>query len=256
MAYMQRIKDVQLSPNEAALWWLGQAGYVIRSEDLTVAIDPYLSDAAAVGAPEFSRLYPPPLEPEQLDVDVYVVTHDHLDHLDPETIARYRWKERTVFVAPRLAVRKLATLGIPAGQLVVLNAGEAWRFGSVEITGVFALPTGADVLDTTGYLIRFDNGRNVYHTSDTEFHPLVMAAAPRKPEVMLVPINGKWGNPGPDKAAVFAKELQPRFVLPNHYDLMALNAEDPATFDWFCAQHGLAGRCVIPKRMEPFRWDS
>src|SRR2546422_814566 len=66
---------------------------------------------------------------------------------------------------------------------------------------------------------RFANGRSVYHTSDTALHPLVLAAAPREPDVMLVPINGKWGNPGPEQAAEFAATLRPRFVLPNHYDL-------------------------------------
>ena len=94
----------------------------------------------------------------------------------------------------------------------------------------------------------------MYHTSDTAFHPLVLAAAPREPDVMLVPINGKWGNPGPEQAAEFAAALRPRFVLPNHYDLMALNAENPETFRWFCAQRGLGGRCVIARRMEPFVW--
>ncbi len=40
----------------------------------------------------------------------------------------------------------------------------------------------------------------------------------------------------------------------NHYDLMALNAENPETFRWFCGQRGLGGRCVIARRMEPFVW--
>jgi len=117
------------------------------------------------------------------------------------------------------------------------------------------LPTGADVPDTTGYLLRFANGRSVYHTSDTVFHPLVLASAPREPDVMLVPINGKWGNPGPEAAAEFAATVRPRFVLPNHYDLMALNAENPETFRWFCGQRGLADRCVIPQRLQPFTWN-
>lgn len=250
---MKTIHNYGLPAHEAALWWLGQAGYIIKAEGITIAIDPYLSDAAA-GTPEFSRLYPPPMEPEELDVNVYIVTHDHLDHLDPETVTRYRFKDRTLFVAPRQAARKLADLGVPERQLVVLHAGETWRFGVMELVGVFALPTGTDVLDTTGYLIRFDNGRSVYHTSDTEFHPLVVAAAPRKPEVMLVPINGKWGNPGPEKAALFTREIQPNHVLPNHYDLMALNAENPETFSWFCSQQGPHNRCIIPNRMQPFCW--
>jgi L-ascorbate 6-phosphate lactonase len=135
-----------------------------------------------------------------------------------------------------------------------VNVGERKRFGEHEISGIFALPTGVDVLDTTGYHIKFSNGRNVYHTSDTQFHPLLVAAAPKGPEVMMVPINGKWGNPGPEQAAELSYALQPKFVMPNHYDMMELNAENPAVFKWFCARMGMNEQCIIPERMQPFVW--
>jgi L-ascorbate 6-phosphate lactonase len=251
---MTSIREHPLASAEAALWWLGQAGYVIRADNLTIVIDPYLTDSAAANAPEFSRLYPTPIQPEELRADIYIVTHDHLDHLDPETVRRYAAKSTTWFVAPRLTVRHLAELGIPAERILRTDVGESRQIATVEITGTFALPTGADVLDTSGYLLRFSNGRTLYHTSDTAFHPLVLTAAPRKPDVMLVPINGKWGNTRADEAAEFAATVQPRFVLPNHYDLMALNAENPETFRWFCQHRGLAEQCVIAQRMKPFIW--
>ncbi len=251
---MTSILEHPLAPAEAALWWLGQAGYIVRAGGSTVVIDPYLTDSAAAGAPEFTRLFPPPIAPEELRADICIITHDHLDHLDPGTIRRYASKETTWFVAPRLAAQRLPDLGVPAERIVRLDAGEARSLGGLEVRGIFALPTGGDVLDTTGYLLSFASGRSVYHTSDSAFHPLVLAAAPREPDVMLVPINGKWGNPGPEQAAEFAAAVSPRFVFPNHYDLMALNAENPETFRWFCAQRGLRERCVIARRMEPFVW--
>ena len=139
-------------------------------------------------------------------------------------------------------------------NVCVVEAGDEWKHGALTVRGVFALPTGADVLDTTGYLLTFANGRSVYHTSDTAFHPLVLAAAPREPEVMLVPINGKWGNPNPEQAMELTAAVRPRFVLPNHYDLMALNAENPETFRWLCQHRDLPSRCHIARRMEPFCW--
>ncbi len=252
---MKSIIDYRLSVSQAALWWLGQAGYVIRSSGVTLAIDPYLSDSAAKDAPEFSRLYQAPISPAELSVDIYIVTHDHLDHLDPGTITYYTQKDITWFVAPRLAAKKLVALGIPEKRIVIIHAGETRCIGKVEITGVFALPTGADVQDTTGYFVKFDNGRSLYHTSDTAFHPLVLAAAPRTPEMMLVPINGKWGNPNPEEAALFARAVQPEYVLPNHYDLMQLNAENPETFHWFCTQYGIGSRYKTPHLMQPFIWE-
>ena len=251
---MQNILNHPLLPHQAGLWWLGQAGYILRSSRVTVVIDPYLSDAAAAGAPEFTRRFPPPLEPEELRADIYIITHDHLDHLDPETLSRYSARATTWFVGPRLVIKKLVTLGIPEERMVRLDAGESQTVEGVHISGIFALPTGPDVIDTTGYLVVFSNGRSVYHTSDTAFHPLVLAAAPRQPEVMLVPINGKWDNPGPEQAAEFTASVRPTFVLPNHYDLMALNAENPETFRWFCEQKKVTARCIISERMQPLVW--
>jgi L-ascorbate 6-phosphate lactonase len=252
---MNTIADLHLESAQAALWFLGQAGYLIRSAGVTVAIDPYLTDSAAAGAPEFTRLFPPPLAPEDLHADLYLVTHDHLDHLDPETIRRYRHRETTQFVAPRLAARKLRELGVPAENIQRLDAGEDWTSRGLAVSGIFALPTGADVLDTTGYLVRFANGRSVYHTSDTAFTPLLLQAAPRGVDVMLVPINGKWGNLNVEQAAELTAVVGPRYVLPNHYDLMALNAENPETFRWLCRQRKLAAQCVIPAVMRPLLWE-
>jgi L-ascorbate 6-phosphate lactonase len=81
-----------------------------------------------------------------------------------------------------------------------------------------------------------------------------LAAAPKGVEVLLVPINGKWGNLNVEQAVELTAAVGPRFVLPNHYDLMALNAENPKTFRWFCQQHNLTTRCVIPTVMRPFVW--
>lgn len=252
---MKSILDFKLSSTQAALWWLGQAGYVLRTAGLTVVIDPYLSDSAAKDSPDFTRQYPPPIKPEELFADIYIITHDHLDHLDPETVTKYRHRDTTWFIAPRKTAKKIISLGIPGERVVALHAEESWKTAEVEITGIYAIPTGIDVLDTTGYLIEFNNGRSFYHTSDTQFHPLVVAAAPRKPDIMVVPINGKWGNTGPENAADFAVAVKPKAVLPNHFDLMKLNAEDPDTFKWFCSQNGLEDACIIPTRMQPLLWD-
>ena len=73
-------------------------------------------------------------------------------------------------------------------------------------------------------------------------------------EVLLLPINGKWGNLNVEQGVNVTAAVSPRFVLPNHYDLMALNSENPETFRWFCRQGQLEAQCVIPTIMQPF-WE-
>jgi L-ascorbate 6-phosphate lactonase len=250
-----KLWEINLPPAKATLWFLGQAGYVIQTRELSVVIDPYLTDSVAEVTPEFGRIFPPPMVPEELQADIFIVTHNHGDHLDPQTILRYQHKQDTNFIAPRLAARRLAELGVPLANLIQLNAGEELALKGITIKGVFALPTGPDVLDTTGYLLTFPNGRSVYHTSDTGFVPLVLQAAPKNVDVLLVPINGKWGNLTIEQAVELTAAVNPRYVLPNHFDLMALNSENPETFQWFCRQRRLETQCILPDINHPFVWE-
>lgn len=252
---MQEVLDFALHPGQAALWFLGQAGFLLRSAGVTAVIDPYLSDSVSTLAPEFGRLYPVPLDPHELDVDVYLVTHNHRDHLDPETIGAYCHKESTVFVAPRLASQELLRLGVPASSLCTVDVGQKAVVRNLLIEGIFALPTGTDVLDTTGYRLTLPGGRTVYHASDTAFVPLLADAAPKGTEVLLVPINGKWGNLTVEQAVALTAAVGPRYVVPHHYDLMALNRENPETFRWLCRDRKLPARCVIADIMKPFIWE-
>jgi L-ascorbate 6-phosphate lactonase len=250
---MTNILRTRLRQRQAGLWFLGQAGYVVRAGGRTLVIDPYLSDAAGKLDPRFSRLYPPPIRPQDLRADIFVVTHDHLDHLDPETIRAYRRKRDTDFVAPRFAVRALNRLGIPSARIHRVDAGETRLIQGVKITGVYAVPTAPDVIDTTGYWFQFANGRTVYATSDTEYSELLLEGAPHT-EVLLVCINGKWGNLNPAQAARLAAKVAPRFAIPNHYDLMALNAENPQAFVFFLQQRNPKIATPILRVLEPFVW--
>ena len=251
---MKRILDYEIEPEEAAVWWLGQAGYVVRSRGVTAAIDPYLSDSVARIAPEFGRLYPPPIDPAELMVDVVVITHDHLDHLDPETLGPYAHKDRTTFVAPRLAARTLSGLGIPQTNIRRIDIGERETvLDGVTVTGIYAVPTGPDALDTTGYLVELPNGRSVYHTSDTAYSELLLRSAPHA-ETLLVCINGKWGNLNVHQAVELACAVKPTHAVPNHYDLMALNSENPRTFEFFMRQAAPEIGVRILDVMQPFVW--
>lgn len=251
---MKSILSHPLDADQAGLWFLGQSGYILRSTAVTVVIDPYLSDSVREIAPEFGRLYPPPLAPADLQADIYIVTHDHLDHLDPQTIGGYRYVRQTTFVAPRLACRKLAALGIPPANIIRLDSGESVSVCGVQITGVYALPSEVEVIDTTGYRIELPNGCTVYHTSDTEFCELLLRCAPSA-DVLLVCINGKDGNMGPQPAARLAKTVGPRVAaVPNHYDLMALNAENPQVFAYFARQECPEVPIKILHPLEPLVW--
>jgi L-ascorbate metabolism protein UlaG (beta-lactamase superfamily) len=87
----------------------------------------------------------------------------------------------------------------------------------------------------------------------THYSELLLECAPQA-EVLLVCINGKWGKLNPDQAARLADKVVPRFAIPNHYDLMALNAENPKTFEYFLQQRNPHIATQILRVLETFVW--
>ncbi len=239
--------------DKAALWFLGQSGFYLKSGGYSVVVDPYLSDSAGEADPLYHRLYPAPILPEQLKADVYIVTHGHLDHLDPVTVKGYRDKRNTIFIAPRHAAKELTQLGVPRDQIQIVDHGDWFQNREVKVSGIFALGTDETVVDTAGYCITFANGKSVYHTSDTGYCKLLLQAAP-KADILLPCINGKFGNLSVKQAVELTLNCMPRYVIPHHYDMMERNSEDPMAFYQYCQKKGLEGICRILSVMELFEW--
>ena len=106
MSLMDQIKDYPIDPEAIGIWWLGQMGLLFKTADgHTLVVDPYLTDSAGEMSKQLpvdlSRIVPTELEPEDLDVDIFVSTHAHMDHADPETIRRTP-KGSATFIGPAL----------------------------------------------------------------------------------------------------------------------------------------------------------
>ena len=69
--------------------WLTQAGLLFDTGKIKILVDPYLSDS--VGKRNAAKHRRIPVDERFFDVkpDVIMITHDHLDHLDPETLDRF-----------------------------------------------------------------------------------------------------------------------------------------------------------------------
>jgi L-ascorbate 6-phosphate lactonase len=251
---MKTIFDLKLESNQAALYFLGQAGYICKCCDTLIAIDPYLTDSVEKKSPALKRTFPAPIKPSELEVDIFIVTHDHRDHLDPEVIEQYKFKHSTKFVAPRFASKKLIELGIKKQNVITIDVGESENVGKVNIEGVYTIPNEPKVIDTAGYLIKFPNGRSLYHSGDTDLSPLLLKSAPQA-EVGLFCINGKWGNMNAEKAAELAAKVCTKFAIPNHYDLFALNSENPEIFKYSVKFTKPELKVEILELMKPFIWD-
>src|SRR6266404_1645616 len=73
------------------LWWLGQSGFLVYVDGISILFDPYLSDSltrkyANTDKPHV-RVTERVVDPQRLTgLDVITSSHNHTDHLDAETL--------------------------------------------------------------------------------------------------------------------------------------------------------------------------
>ena len=253
---MSRIRSHRTPPASITLWWLGQAGFIIKSPAGKVAVlDPYLSNSCkAIGEQhgfDFDRRFPPPLPAKELaGADLYVLTHSHQDHLDPETLAGYREHGgHGPYLAPPETVEKLQALGVPATEISMIWPNKSVTVADLTVRATFAIPLGGDDLTHVGYLFSVKDGPTVYCTGDTGYHDLLGdAVAPHKPDVLAVVINGAFRNLSPAEAAQLARRIDARVVIPTHHDLFPDNSLPPELLRTNLKLQGIGDRYRLLER--------
>ncbi len=103
---MLKLEDMQ--KQAFAVAWLGHASMLVRAGKQWVLIDPVLSGTAGpVQGFGPARLTPLPLKPDELPhIDFVLISHDHFDHLDLDTMRRLARQDGgapTFFVGTGLA---------------------------------------------------------------------------------------------------------------------------------------------------------
>lgn len=200
--------------------FLGQSGYLLESGRTSILIDPYLSDSVnrVAGRP---RLLPIPMAPQEISCDAVICTHDHLDHLDPDTVSQI--SDRQFFVTTHGGKEKLASLG--KQNVKALSLQERIVIGDMELIAVFASHT----VEAFGLIVKAE-GKTLYFSGDTLFDERLFAVKEYAPDVTLICINGKLGNMNVTEALTVAKEIGAKINIPNHYDMFESNSEDPHLF--------------------------
>ncbi len=257
---IQELRRHRVPDGSLTLWWLGQAGFVIKSPTgKLVAIDPYLSNSCKVIGDQhgfdMDRLIPPPMTPaDMVGFDLYAITHSHGDHLDPETLAGYRAAGGIgPYLAPPETVEKLQELGVPSEEIVMIWPNKTHTVGDIQLRATFAIPFSGDDLTHVGYLVTIDNGPTVYLTGDTAYHEVLAdAARPHKPDVLIAVINGAFRNMGPAEAARLAKQLDVKVAIPCHHDLFPDNCLPPQLLNTNLKTEGIGDRYQLLEHGAPF----
>lgn len=210
---------------------IGQSGYIVKSGKSEIVIDPYLSNSVfRVSGRE--RMIPVPVDPKTIKCDAVICTHDHLDHLDPDTVTEI--DKDQFYITTAEGMKKLKTLG--RSNAVYLPVGESITVGDLKITAVFALHS----CEAMGVIVEAE-GKKLYFSGDTLFDEKLFEIANYKPDVTFICINGKLGNMNVEEALITAKKIGAKTNVPTHYDMFASNTEDPLLF----SEHIEGGRVLV-----------
>ncbi len=139
-------KDFAEQPDEFSVIWLGHSSLIIELDHLRFAVDPVFGNAAPVPG-VVKRYVPSPLPRHELPkLDFVIITHDHYDHLEYDTIQALR-DTQTVFVTTLGVGARLRGWGIPAGRIIEMNWDEFIGFGGLKITALPARHFSGRTLD-------------------------------------------------------------------------------------------------------------
>ncbi|MBF0227400.1 MAG: MBL fold metallo-hydrolase [Desulfobacterales bacterium] len=191
--------DVFNTPKEAfKITFIGHGSLLFNFNEKAIYIDPFGKLA------DYSQL------PK---ADIILITHEHLDHFDPEAIRMIK-TEKTDIVLTQNCSKKITGLIIKNGDIqtvqgIKIEAIPAYNIIHKRDNGDFFHPKGVG----NGYVITF-NDKRVYIAGDTENIPEMKAL--QKIDIAFLPMNLPY-TMTPEMVADAAKSFKPTILYPYHY---------------------------------------
>ena len=215
-----------------SLFSIGQAGFILKSKGgQLLAIDLYLSNCVErlEGHDGFKRLLPQILSPSDLAFNVVIATHPHLDHYDIDSIPEMLCRGAKLFCSTGCKkLNEQLLLGYYDSQITYVKPGNHYSVGDFDIIFVDC-DHGKEAPDAVGVVVMVD-GKIIYEVGDSCLRLDRIIEIPQPLDILIVPINGMYGNMNSDEAVELASKLNPCTTIPCHYGMFASHGGDLKRF--------------------------
>lgn len=217
----QMIDEIRVHKEGIKLWWAGHNSWIIKSDDLVVTTDLFLTDA--------NRFEPPPITPEEIAgvIDVSFVTHAHSDHFNRYTSRILLENSDCIFVMPESCLPVARELQIPDNRIVIAKPRRSFDIKGIKVNALRAIHGNADFavyydanLQDTGYKITIDGTTflqpgDSYLLEDHLFlkHVDVLFFSPTEHNMYI------------DRSVILINTLNPDFIFPQHHSTIIVNEE-------------------------------
>lgn len=224
-----------LSPSERMkVIWFGHSSFLLNLNGRTVLVDPVFSGAASPVSFMVKRFQKPVLELEELpEIDYIVISHDHYDHLDMESIKFFKDK-KTQFVTPLGVGGHLKKWGISESRIFERDWWESAIFEGITFTATpaqhFSGRTGFRDNETlwASWVIKTEK-ENIYFSGDSGYDTHFQEIGEKLGPFDLAFIesgqyNELWKEVHmlPDEAVQAYKDLKAKKFFPVHWGMFEL----------------------------------
>jgi L-ascorbate metabolism protein UlaG (beta-lactamase superfamily) len=226
-----------VEPGETGVTFIGHSSFFLQIGGRNVLVDPVFATRLIL----LRRQRHPGIRVENIPaIDVVLVTHAHMDHLNIASL-------RKIIRSTRRLRGRAPEIVVPHGvedlvsQLGFRKVSTLKWWQEVEVAGLRVTMTpcrhwGARMFNDThrgfgGYVIRSGN-RSIYHSGDTAYFDGFAEIGRRlAPEVALLPIGAYFPDSyrsvhtSPEEAVRGFVELGARMMVPMHYGTFRLGRE-------------------------------
>ncbi|MEO8590173.1 MAG: MBL fold metallo-hydrolase [Flavobacteriales bacterium] len=217
-----------------AVAWFGHSSLLIKIEGITFLTDPVFGERASTfsfaGPKRFKYLQHMRVDLLPL-VDVVLLSHDHYDHLDHETIRQLKDKK---FIAPLGVGAHLEYWGIPASAITERDWWEDVQVGNAKLTLVpsrhFSGRNLTNRFSTLwGSWVMEGRAKKIYFGADSGYSPSFKEIGERLGPFDLALLecgaySAHWANihMTPEETAQAAVDVQAKVLMPIHWAKFSL----------------------------------
>jgi L-ascorbate metabolism protein UlaG (beta-lactamase superfamily) len=213
--------------------WLGHSSIMINIQNHILLFDPVFSKAASPIKSFVKRFQPPVINLEELpEIEWVIISHDHYDHLDMETVEFFKDK-RTRFAVPIGVGSHLRYWGIPEERIVEMDW---WQVIEVDGLTIHCTPaqhfsgrTGQDLKTLWASWSVKSADLQIFFSGDSGYNKHYEQIGKRLGPFKFAFIdsgqyNFKWRevHNTPEEAVKAAKDLRSEYLIPIHWGMFEL----------------------------------
>lgn len=221
---------------EAQVMWFGHSAMLVFIDELALLIDPMLSDVPAphplLGEPRFATELPMALDSIG-HVDAILISHDHYDHLDYESIQELKDRCDHFFV-PLGVGAHLRRWGIPDAQIQEMDWWDETTYKGIDFAFTPSRHfSGRGINDRSktlwGSWVIAGNNERIYFSGDGGYGPHFKEIGEKYGPFDLAMMECGQYNPRwdqihmmPEETAQAGVDVQARKVMPVHWGAFTL----------------------------------